>query len=153
MKRTESITIDMADFGMKNLAGTRKVYGFDIAGQYNGFSFLFEMNQIDISPVDTLLLYGRNTTFFRAGGMIGQICYHSKKLKSAFLIRYDDFMPNDLRSSNYRMANLSFAYNYYFNNENTAFRVQYWYRLYKDNTMFDNKFREDQLRIGFQFAF
>lgn len=152
IKRTQTIA-DGGDFAMKNVAGSRKIYGFDVAGQYNGFSFLFEFNQIDITPADTLLLYGRNTTFFRAGGIIAQACYYSKKIKSSFLVRYDNFMPNDLRATNYRMANLSFAYNYYFNNENTCFRIQYWYRLHKDNLLFDNKFREDQIRAGFQFAF
>ncbi len=152
IKRIETI-VDGGDYGMKNLAGTRKLYGFDVAGQYNGFSFLFEWNQMDITPVDTILLYGRNTTFFRAGGIVAQACYYSKRLRSAFLVRYDEFMPNDLRSANYKMSNISFAYNFYFNNENTAFRVQYWYRLNIDNTLIDNKFREDQLRAGFQFAF
>ena len=155
-KRESSFDKGTSDFDIKGVAGTRQMIGADVAAQWMGFSFLGEWHGISITPLDTNspMLAGRQTTYFRAGGIAAQVAYFSKKLKSGLLVRYDELMPNDLFAVDYVMKNLSMCYNYYLSGTKSMLRIQYTKRLTpQTNTRFEPKYRDDLLRVGWQLVF
>lgn len=177
-KRRDNPGIDTVNrYGMKNIQGTKRVLGGDLTVFYKGFSLLAEAQYIRIYPGSSVLeasipqLYRPYTSYYNAAGMMWQLNYHSKPLKSVFSVRYDRFMANDLAAdraptdfyalpsgldftrniaNNATQENLSFAYVYMLSGWNNCFRLDYRMRLRKDLDNYRNA--ADQLRIGFQFA-
>lgn len=150
VERKESIK-GIADYDLKIVAGYRTLAGIDFAAQYKGFSCMLETHYLKLTPNDTGLLQAKPTNYFRAGGTILQLNYFSKKLKSGFSIRYDDFIPNDLVKNNTEKT-VSFGYNYMLNGFKSMIRIQYWYRMVdRFNPLLLRT--DDQLRVGWQYSF
>ncbi|MBI3232775.1 MAG: hypothetical protein HYZ42_01830 [Bacteroidetes bacterium] len=158
VKRSESIPYGTTDFDLKIISGKKTTYGLDLAAQYRGFSALFEIHQMKIEPttkadIDHFLL-GKQTTYFYAGGVAAQLAYYNKKYKSGLIVRYDELTPNDLRSASYKVKNISTCYNLLLNGYKSMLRIQYWYRVDKNpQSGIPQKFRDDQIRIGWQYSF
>ncbi|NDA64975.1 MAG: hypothetical protein EBX50_23555, partial [Chitinophagia bacterium] len=97
VNRSKSIT-GIADYDLKIVAGDRMLGSWDASMWWKGFNLMAEYHVGQYRPtgVDTSRLYGKNTDFFRIGGLITQVSYYSEKLHSAFALRYDSFSPNDL---------------------------------------------------------
>lgn len=133
------------DFQIKTLDGYKTLYGFDFSCQYKGFSFQLESHQMYGVPRDPSYLQGLNTRYFKAGGILFQGNYYSKKLKSSLSIRYDEFNPNDLILGDTQRS-ISYAYSYYIDGTNSVIRIQYWQRL--KNEITNSKWTDDQIRIG-----
>lgn len=164
VERAQSLP-GLADYDLKIIAGKKSGIGFDLAAQYKGFSGLLEWHQFTLTPDSNRfsntrpLLQGKPTSFFRYGGVIGQIAYYNRRLKSGLLIRYDEFNPNDLIPNNTERT-LSYCYVLLLNGYKSMIRIQYWQRLgpWKDG-WFDNVRKyplrrvDDQIRIGWQYAF
>ena len=158
VNRTKSLPYGTTDFDVKLISGKKTTYGLDLATQYKGFSGLFEIHQMKIEPTDptdiTNFLLSKQTTYFYAGGTVVQLAYYSKKLKSGILARYDELITNDLRSSTYKVQNISLCYNLLLNGYKSMLRVQYWYRINNDiQSSIPQKFKDDQIRIGWQYSF
>ena len=154
-EKTQSIT-GLADYDLKIIAGKKTIIGMDAAFAYKGFSAQFEIHQLIITPsttnADTLLLQGKNTTYFRAGGMFVTANYYNRKLKSGVYCRYENFCPNDLVQNNTVEQTLTFGYNFFLKGYKSMLRTQYIYRLNKNNPLNTN-YNNDQLRIGWQYMF
>ena len=166
VERKQSFPEGISDFDLKVVAGKRSSIGFDVAAQYQGFSALFEMHQITIHPDSNEfsnskpLLQGKQTDYFRIGGVIAQLAYYNRKIKSGFIVRYDELNPNDLIPDNTDRA-FCYGYNFLLNGFKSIIRIQYWQRVgpWKDGGFtsvrdYPNVKRQDnQLRIGWQYAF
>jgi hypothetical protein len=142
----------IADYDLKIISGYKTIYGADAAFMYKGFSAQFEIHQMMVTPTgaDTVRLQGKATTFFRAGGLFGQLNYFNRKLKSGVYARYDNFIPNDLIQNNMEQT-LSFGYNYFMKGFRSMLRIQYFYRLDKNNPALLRT--SDQIRAGWQITF
>jgi len=150
-EKTQTIT-GLSDYDLKIISGKKTIIGMDAAIAYKGISAQFEIHQLIISPTnaDTARLQGKNTTYFRAGGLFGQLNYYNRKLKSGVYVRYDNFIPNDLVKDNMEQT-LSFGYNFFLKGFKSMLRTQYLYRLDKNNP---NLLKvSDELRIGWQYMF
>lgn len=152
-QRSSSIK-GVTDFDLKFVQGKKYVYGLDIAAQYMGLSALFEIHQLKMFPTgqDTNFLRARQTTYFRAGGYIAQLAYYAKRIKSGFLIRYDNLVPSDL-IPNYLVSNVSFCYDYMVKGTKSMLRLQYIKRTGPENLAVPSKFLDDVVKVGWQFAF
>jgi hypothetical protein len=163
-------------YELKNIQGTKRMVGFDLAAQYQGLAFQFEWHQMRVHPGATYLsfLNGKEaqTNFFKAGGFVGQLTYHAKPLKSAFAVRYDRLLANDLAGSRptddyfggidaldfgkdaaniSTQENVSLGYMYFMNGFNSVLRIDYRWRWRKD--LVNNRNAADQIRIGWQYLF
>jgi hypothetical protein len=166
VERSQSLPAGLVDYDLKIVAGKRTSLGFDLAAQYKGFSALFEMHQMTIRPDSNSfdntkpLLLGKPTNYFRFGGVIAQLAYYNRKIKSGFLIRYDEFDPSDLVLNNTERT-ISYGYNFLLDGFRSMIRVQYWQRVgpWKDGgfqsvTQTPGLLRvNDQIRVGWQYAF
>lgn len=142
---TEKGTSLGQDFQIKTLDGYKTLYGFDFAMQYKGFSAQIEAHQMYGVPRNSTYLQGLNTRYFKAGGLLAQMNYYIKKLKSSLSIRYDEFNPNDLILGDTQKT-ISYGFNYFIDGSNSIIRIQYWQRLKQDMT--NSKWTDDQIRIG-----
>lgn len=157
VERTKSFPYGTTDFDLLVVSGKKRTIGMDVAAQYRGFSGVFEIHQVQVTPADQAdidrFLLGKQTNYFRAGGLALQLAYYCKKWKSGVLVRYDELIPNDLRP-NYTAKNLSFVYNYMLNGYKSMLRIQYWNRLNHDPlSAIPQKMKDNQVRIGWQFGF
>lgn len=146
VKRLRSLP-GLADYDLKVVQGNRTAAGFDFVAEYQGFSALIESHLLTYRPegADTARLRGRNTDYFRAGGIVAQLNYYAKPWNSSLSVRYDNFSPNDLIQDNLEQT-LSLMYNYFFKDAQAVFRVHYFHRLDPDNSLLLR--RDNQLRIG-----
>jgi hypothetical protein len=153
--RTTNPKIGIADFDLTLAGGKRSIVGLDVAAQWRGFSGLFEIVQMTLkNPTNKALLNNKLTDRVVAGGMTAQLAYYSKKIKSGFLLRYDELTPSDLVATDYKIKNLSFCYNYMLDGFRSMLRFQYIYRMIKDdNTRLEQKYHDDLVRLGWQLAF
>lgn len=151
VERTQTIA-GLSDYDLKIISGTKRIIGMDAAFAWKGFSAQFEMHQLIITPTngDTTRLLGKNTSYFRAGGLFGQLNYYNRKLRSGLYVRYDNFIPNDLIQNNMEQS-ISFGYNFFLKGYKSMLRTQYTYRLDKNNTALLKTY--DEFRIGWQFMF
>lgn len=142
----------LTDYDLKIVAGKKTTIGMDAAFAYKGFSGQFEIHQLIIHPVgaDTARLQGEKTTYFKAGGMLAELNYYNRKYKSGVFVRYDNLIPNDLIKNNMEQT-LSFGYNYFMRGAKSVLKVQYFYRLDKNNPALQRV--SDQVRLGWMFTF
>jgi hypothetical protein len=133
------------DFQIKTLDGYKSLYGFDFAMQFKGFSAQIEAHQMYGVPKNPSYLQGLNTRYFKAGGILAQVNYYFKKIKSSFSVRYDEFNPSDLILGDTQKS-ISYGFNYFLDGTNSIIRIQYWQRLKQDIT--NSKWTDDQIRIG-----
>jgi len=181
VKRRDSPLFDTASggvvprYGLKNIQGTKQMFGGDISFFYKGFSAELEYHYGRAYTLDAsnskLGIYAGSTNHFNFGGLVWQLNYHIADWKSVVSMRYDRFMANDLAGTrnpdNYyglsssldftsssanaaTQENLSLAYVYYLKS-NSILRLDYRWRLRKDEV--NNKNAADQLRIGYQYSF
>ncbi len=167
VKRSYSSFLSGDDYYLRVISGTKQMATADFSFQYKGFAAQAEYHIAQIRPTNELdpdpdnLRYRENrgnkdfkignqpTSFFRAGGFLGNLSYSNRKIKSIFSIRYDNFNPNDLVPKNTEET-LSFAYAYMINGFNAMIKAQYWYRMVDRKNPLIQRF-DDQFRIGLQF--
>ncbi len=167
---------DSLNYGLKNLNGTRNMWGFDVSAQYMGWSAQFEYHLMNMRPT-VMADYGQGlqayTDNFNAGGFITQLNYNCQPLRSVFSIRYDRFNSNDLVGAragepNYNFLsgtvtgkaydsrstqeNITIAYNLKLNGWNSALRAQYSQPIKVDETL-PGRAADPQLRLGWQYLF
>jgi len=142
----------LVDYDLKIVNGKKRTLGADLAFAYKGFSAQAEIHQLRVQPngSDTSRLQGANTDHFNAGGMLVEVNYYNRKLKSGVYVRYDNFIPNDLIKDNQEQT-LSFGYNYFLKGTKSMFKLQYLDRLDKKNTLLLRT--NDEIRVGWQVAF
>jgi Phosphate-selective porin O and P len=138
------------DYPILTVNGTKTSYSGDVTASWRGFSMHLERITFRIQPNDTTVLLGKPTDYYLAQGVIAQCNYYSKKLKSIFALRYDEFNPNDLALGDNRET-VSAAYNYLINGMNSSIKVHYFHRLKAENAA--APWSDDQLRIGWQVKF
>ena len=148
VERTKSFN-GLADYDLKIVNGKKRTIGADAAFAFKGFSAQFEIHQLRVQPkgTDTTRLQGKSTDHFNAGGMLVELNYYNRKLKSGIYLRYDNFVPNDLIKNNQEQT-LSFGYNYFLKGTKSMFKLQYLDRLDKKNTLLLRT--NDELRVGWQ---
>lgn len=155
------------DYWLRVIAGKRTMATADISFQYKGFAAQAEFHLAEYRPtneIDPDVKAGRYredrgtkqakigsnpTNYFRAGGLLANLSYSSRPLKSIVSIRYENFNPNDLVKDNTEQT-LSFAYAYLINGFNAAIKCQYWYRMVDRKNLLIQRF-DDQIRVGMQF--
>jgi hypothetical protein len=142
---------DISEYGFKTIVGTKTGVGADIAAKYRGWVASFEIVNFTMTPDDTAstFLNGKPTNYFKAGGMIAELSYYVKKLRTAFAIRYDDFNPNDLTVKDTR-KNISGSIAHYMQG-NTTLRLHYWHRLDLEAT--NKPWADDQIRLAWLLQF
>ncbi len=138
------------DYPILTVDGKKTSYSADFSAAWRGLSYHFEWITFNIQPNNVSLLLGKPTDYYRAQGVISQLDYYSKRLKSVFALRYDEFNPNDLIKGDNRQT-LSFAYNYLIDGLNSAIKVHYFYRMQANDAA--EQWAPDQLRIGWQCTF
>jgi hypothetical protein len=144
-------------FGFDNVRtvnGTKLSYGYDAAIKWHGFTAQFELDNANIYPVSTDPEYAElapyHTKFFSDGGWLLQFNYYNRKARSAFSVRYDQFVLDNLSSGNAEKT-ITYSYNFYAYPTNLSIKIDYAYRL--KETDINMKWEEDQLRAGFQYLF
>lgn len=166
VERKQSLAAGLADFDLKILSGKKSAIGFDVAAQYRGFSALFEWHKFTLRPDSNRfsnskpLLQGKPTSYMKFGGVIGQVAYYNQLLKSGFLVRYDEFNPNDL-IVNVTERTICYGYVLMLDGYKSMIRFQYWQRVgpwnkggFEPISRYPGLLRtNDQLRIGWQYAF
>lgn len=139
-----------ADFPFQTLYGKKMGYGGDVTFTWKGFTAMAEVVYFKMTPNDPLLLYGKPTDYFKAGGAVLSANYFLRPVNSVFAVRYDSFNPNDLIKGDTE-STLSFAYNYLFDSQRAALKAHYFKRI-KDKDA-AKVWNDDQLRIALQFQF
>lgn len=157
------------DYYLRVISGRKEIFGADASFQFQGFSAQFEFHQLKITPTNyidpnpangryredrgtkTRKIGDKPTNFFRSGGIVAQLSYYAKPLKTIFSTRYDNLNPNDLVTNNTEET-LSFAAAYMINGYNAMLKAQYQMRLV-DRKNPELQRIDDQLRVGMQFMF
>lgn len=157
------------DYYLRVISGNRDLVGIDATAQFMGFSAQFEWHQATIKPTNRIdprtannryrenrgtkdfKIGSRPTGYFRAGGIVAQMSYYAKPLKSLFSVRYDNLNPNDLITDNLEEC-VTFAYAYLINGFNATFKAQYNHRVVNRKNPRIQRI-DDQLRVGLQFMF
>jgi hypothetical protein len=142
---TEKKTDTGIDYFIKTINGSKSVIGFDIAFQYKGLSFLYELHRAHMLPNDTLRLLNSGGNYINAGGYLAQLVYKYRPWHSAVAIRYDEINPNDLLLNDINRS-ITYAYRYTIPSSNTSLMINYMYRLPIGNT--NIKWKRDDIRIG-----
>lgn len=155
------------DYYLRVISGNRDIVGFDISAQYMGLSAQFEWHQATYRPTNFIDPRTQNnryrenrgtkdfkigsapTNYFRAGGIVAQLSYFAKPLKSLFSVRYDNLNPNDVVTNDLEEC-ITFGYAYLINGFNAAFKAQYNHRLVDRKNPKLQRI-DDQLRVGLQF--
>lgn len=152
------------DYYLRVISGTKTCFTGDFSFQWNGFSAQVEWHRIDVRPTNELdpagTRYRENrgtksfkigakpTDYFRAGSFLSTLSYSSKKLRSIFSVRYDQFNPNDVVLNNTEES-INFAYAWLIRGFNAAIKAQYSWRLTNRSNPNIQRY-DDQLRIGLQ---
>jgi hypothetical protein len=148
-------TNTQGEYLIKVINGEKLAYGLDASFMYQGFSAQFEIHQMKMtpqSPTDGQLQgYPLNFTggYFMAGGYVIQANYFSKKLKSIFSGRFEEYDLNDLVVGN--TQRLSFAYAYQIKGYNSMVKAQV-FNILRDDPQSPERWTE-QFRIGWQVLF
>lgn len=154
---TSFAALSNGEFGSKVINGEKYTYGADFAFQYQGFSFQAEIHQLKNVMQDSLdanlqPIQGRilpvaftNKTFY-SGGAFVQANYHSKKLKSAFCVRYEQMNLNNFVEGEQRR--LSFAYAYMLKGTKSMVKVSF-YTIDSKEVIDPFGFRQE-IRLGWQ---
>jgi len=155
------------DYYLRNISGQKSIIGADFSFQYQGFSAQLEWHQLKISPTDYIdpdINSGRfredrgtkqskigekPTVYFKAGGLVAQMSYFVKPIKTIISSRYDNLNPNDLVIKNTEET-ISFAAAYMINGFNAMFKAQYQLRLVDRKNPSLQRI-DDQIRLGMQF--
>jgi hypothetical protein len=152
------------------------MFGADFAFAYKGWSAQAEFHYIRMFPTgqSVSFLNGQDlgTNYFNTSGLMYQINYYHKPLRSVLAVRYDRLIANDLSgtrpANDYyglpdaldfsketanlaTQENLSVSYVYLVRGLSTCIRVDYRIRLRKD--LENYRRAADQLRIAYQYAF
>lgn len=138
------------DYPYQTLDGKKLGYGGDVTIAWKGFSAMAELVHFKMTPNDSLLLLGKPTDYFKAGGVVLSANYFSRPIHSVFAIRYDTFNPNDLIIGDTE-STLSFAYNYLFDSQRAALKIHYFKRI-KDKDA-SKVWSDDQMRMALQLQF
>lgn len=142
--------------------GKKISYGADAAFMWHGFSAQFEMDWGHMIAAPNTPLYKQlasyDTKYFRDGGFLVQANYFNKIARSAFAVRYDVFNPSDLQgeyvNGNFQSAQqptVTFAYNFFALPTNLQVKIHYALRLKEPDI--NQKWKEDELRAGFEYSF
>lgn len=143
------------EFGMRVVNGEQYIYGFDLAAQYMGFSAQLEMHQMKATPVlptDPLLQglpLSKTEGYMRAGGMVAQVNYFSRKWQTIFSCRYEEMNISDLVEGKAKRFSPAIAYQ--INGFNAMIKAQYFGVISEDPL--DTLNWNEQFRIGLQFVF
>ncbi len=138
------------DYPYQTLKGKKLGYGGDVSAMWRGFTVTAEVLRFKMTPEETLLLYGKPTDYFMAGGVMLTANYYVKPIKSILAVRYDEFNPHDLVKGD-KEATLSFGYNYLFDSMRAALKIHYFKRI-KDKDA-SRVWNDDQLRVALQLQF
>lgn len=149
-RHAEKKTTSGIDYPYQTLKGKKLGYGSDVSAMWRGVTVSAEVLRFKMTPEESLLLYGKPTEYFMAGGVMVAINYYLKPLKSVLAVRYDEFNPHDLVKGD-KEATLSFGYNYLFDSMRAAMKVHYFKRLKDEDAV--KVWNEDQLRIALQLQF
>jgi hypothetical protein len=147
---SEKKTTTGTDYPFLTVDGKKQSYSLDFSAQYMGFSFFWEYVAFRITPNDRTYLYGKPTNYYLAQGLTSQVNYHIKPLKSVIGIRYDEFNPNDILTTD-RIETLSFGYDFLIDGMNHCIKIHYFKRLKDPNT--SKVWADDQIRVGWQYVF
>ncbi len=144
------------EYGMKVIDGKKYTYGIDFAAQYNGFSFLFEIDQIKSILADTNsyllnnLPYSHTKGFVRSGGYVYQLNYFLKKYHLILGVRFEETNISDLSEGVFQMLSGSVVYQ--LNRFNSMIKLQY-FRVLSEEKYIDPINWNQQIRLGWQFLF
>jgi hypothetical protein len=145
----------VGEYGLKVIDGERYVYGFDASAQYKGFSAQFELHQLTAKPTSnqSILFQGYTAAeaggFVKMGGYVAQLNYFSKKLKTIFSTRYEEYNLNDLAPGVNKRINAALAYQ--IDGFNSMIKLQYFHILEEESI--DPLRWNYQIRIGWQYLF
>jgi hypothetical protein len=139
-----------AEYPILTVNGKKLGYSADVNMAWKGFAFHAEWIGFKVTPIDTTVLFGKPTNYFLAQGVITQLNYYFKKLKSTLAVRYDEFNPNDLIKGDTRQT-VSFGYNYHIDGFDNVVKIHYFHRMKAENAL--EPWNENQLRIGWQILF
>lgn len=146
-----------------NIDGKKLTYGADAAFMWHGFSAQFEMDWSNnyAAPGTPLAeqINQYNTKFYRDGGYLVQANYFNKFLRSAVSVRYDEMNQSDLAGdynvngtfNGIQQRTVTFAYNFFALPTNLTIKIHYALRLKEPDIAM--KWKEDELRAGFQYTF
>jgi len=149
-------TYSTGEFGIKVVDGQKYTYGFDIAGQYKGFSFLFELHQIKAILVDSNsyllngLPYEYTKGFVKSGGYLCQGNYYFKKQHAIVGFRFEEMNISDLSEGTSQRLSGTIAYQ--LNSFNSIIKLQFFKVLTEEQYIDPLKWTE-QVRVGWQFLF
>lgn len=149
-RQAEKKTTSGIDYPYQTLNGKKLGYGGDVSAMWRGLTVTAEVLHFKMTPEETLLLYGKPTDYFKAGGVMMTANYYVKPIKSIIAVRYDEFNPHDLVKGD-KESTLSFGYNYLFDSMRAALKIHYFKRL-KDKDA-SKVWNDDQLRVALQFQF
>jgi hypothetical protein len=147
---TEKKTDTGIDYFIKTINGSKSVIGFDIAFQYKGLSFLYELHRAHMLPNDTLRLLNSGGNYINAGGYLAQLVYKYRPWHSVWGIRYDEINPNDLILNDINRS-VTYSYRYTIPSSNTSLMFNYMIRLPIGDSGI--KWKRDDIRIGIQTSF
>lgn len=142
------------EYGVKAVDGERSGIGMDASFQYKGLSAQFETHSFRGTPQNENdpLLRGlpKELTggYFRFGGMVAQMSYFAKPIRSVFSVRYDELDLNDLVPG--KSQRMSFAYAFQLQGMRSMIKAQY-FRILKEESIDPLRWVE-QFRIGWQLS-
>jgi hypothetical protein len=145
----------VGEYGLKVIDGERYAWGIDASAQYKGFSTQFELHQLTARPQNTgsILFQGYNAEetggYVKMGGYVAQVNYFSKKLKTIFSGRYEEYNLNDLAPGINKRLNAAIAYQ--IDGFNSMIKLQYFHILEEESI--DPLRWNYQIRIGWQYLF
>ena len=167
VNRKFSSFLEGDDYYLRVIGGRKTCLTGDFSFQWRGISGQAEWHQMQITPTNDIdpsgtryreergtkasTIGAKPTSYFRAGGLILNLSYASRKLHSIFAVRYDQLNPNDLVLNNTEES-LTFAYAYQIQGFRSMIKAQYNHRLVDRNNPLIRRF-DDQLRIGWQYLF
>ncbi|MCH8555792.1 MAG: OprO/OprP family phosphate-selective porin [Schleiferiaceae bacterium] len=143
------------EYGLKVINGERLAYGMDVAFQYLGFSGLFEIHQLRITPQnenDPLfqgLPVSETNGFILAGGYVSQLNYFKKSWGTIFSLRYEELDLNDLIPGNSQRISAALAYQ--IKGFDSMIKFQY-FKILSEEVIDPIRWTE-QFRIGWQLNF
>lgn len=150
MRYAEKATDTGTEYNINTINGKKTSYSADIRMRFRHLMIMAEIMQFHMVPADSARLLGLPTDYFNAGGFITGLSYYFKPVKTALGVRYDELNPNDLVKGDTRRT-LSASLNYFFNEQNSAIKIHYFYRYKLQGT--STKWSPDQLRIAYQLMF
>jgi phosphate-selective porin len=145
----------VGEYGLKVIDGERYTWGFDASAQYKGFSAQFELHQLVAKPnsAQSNLFQGYTLAetggYVKMGGYVAQVNYYSKKLKTIFSSRYEEYNLNDLAPGINKRINAALAYQ--IDGFNSMIKLQYFHILEEESI--DPLRWNYQIRIGWQYLF